>query len=30
MSEKIKAFLRKVGLTDYEVNAYLTLLEKVP
>jgi sugar-specific transcriptional regulator TrmB len=28
MSEKIKAFLRKVGLTDYEVNAYLTLLEK--
>ncbi|MEM1590205.1 MAG: helix-turn-helix domain-containing protein [Candidatus Bathyarchaeia archaeon] len=28
MSEKIKALLRKVGLTDYEVNAYLTLLEK--
>ncbi|MEM0095969.1 MAG: helix-turn-helix domain-containing protein [Candidatus Bathyarchaeia archaeon] len=28
MSEKIKALLRKVGLTDYEVNAYLALLEK--
>ena len=28
MSEKIKALLKKVGLTDYEVNAYVTLLEK--
>jgi len=28
MSEKIKALLRKAGLTDYEVNAYLVLLEK--
>jgi len=28
MSGKIKALLRKAGLTDYEVNAYLILLEK--
>lgn len=28
MSEKVKILLRKVGLTDYEVNAYLVLLEK--
>ena len=28
MSEKIKALLRKARLTDYEVNAYLILLEK--
>jgi len=28
MSEKIKTLLKKVGLTDYEVNAYIILLEK--
>lgn len=28
MSGKVNFFLKKVGLTDYEVNAYLTLLEK--
>jgi len=28
MSAKAKTFLRKAGLTDYEVNAYLALLEK--
>lgn len=28
MSTKIKMLLRKTGLTDYEVNAYLVLLEK--
>jgi len=28
MSEKIKNLLKRVGLTDYEVNAYIILLEK--
>jgi sugar-specific transcriptional regulator TrmB len=28
MSAKTKTFLRKAGLTDYEVNAYFALLEK--
>lgn len=28
MSAKIRTLLRKTGLTDYEVNAYLVLLEK--
>ena len=28
MSAKVKALLRKVGLTEYEANAYLILLEK--